>query len=189
MDDYENMAQQGDETFAEFERNRYIAHLQDNYYGAMNIFNVAALGAINPTYLWAATTYQVCAYAENIYGNASEGVVVYFSTAAADSKTNWEVTAIGTTTTGIDVNVIRDIVSEYQGVNPERNLVNAAIYTAATAPAVTQTYKYTGTIINDRSKSSPTTATIASLSSDDMDDLYDDLEAQLGSVNFTVSGY
>lgn len=111
MYDYENMAQQGDETFAEFERNRYIAHLQDNYYGAMNIFNVAALGSINPTYLWAATTYQVCAYAENIYGNASEGEVVYFSTAAADSKTNWEVTAIGTTTTGIDVNVIRDIVS------------------------------------------------------------------------------
>lgn len=71
----------------------YKAHVADTFYGALNVYNTSTIGSIGLGYLYAETDYQTCGYAENVYGNTSEGSVAYFSTTAQDANYNWEVSA------------------------------------------------------------------------------------------------
>lgn len=67
-----------------------------------------------------------------MFGQTSAGAVAYFETTAQDTNENWEVSASGSSATGTDKTVIRDIVSYAQGVNPKRNINITVVYTAPT---------------------------------------------------------
>jgi len=142
------------------------------------------------TWLWAETKYQVCGYADNVYGNTSDGSVAYFATTSNDNNYNWEVSAQGSNTTGIDMVVVRDIVSYAQGVNPDRNININVVYTAPTARRLqtTHTYKWTGTLASDRSVESPTTQSFTTLSASDSSYVSTEMSTVLGA-NFVVSPY
>jgi len=62
-------------------------------YGAINVYNTSSISMISLVHLWADTHYQVCGYADNVYGNTSAGSVQYFDTTAQDSNYNWEISA------------------------------------------------------------------------------------------------
>merc|ERR1712045_642038 len=51
-------------------------------------------------------------------------ILNYYATTAMDNNWNWSITASGTASmAAINTTTIRDIVSYYWGVNPERNSV------------------------------------------------------------------
>lgn len=68
------------ETWIDFQQRLYKEHLADNWYGALNIYNTGSTGTINASWLFSETSYQICGYAENVYGQTSVGNVAYFST-------------------------------------------------------------------------------------------------------------
>jgi len=90
--------------------------------------------------LWGSTSYQICGFLENIYGNVSSysntGLaydVHYWSTAAMDVNYSWSITASGTTSmASVNATTIRDVVSYYQGVNPARNVMGTPNETSNT---------------------------------------------------------
>jgi len=57
------------------------------------VYNTSTIGSIGAYNLYAETDYQICGYAENVFGNVSAGSVAYFSTTAQDANYNWEVSA------------------------------------------------------------------------------------------------
>lgn len=138
--------------------------------------------------MWAATDYQICAYAENIYGNWSAGSVEYFTTTAIDSNYKWEVKATSTNTATTSADTIRDIVSEQQGVNPARN-IDAAVAHATTGGRRLQDneYTYTATLVAARN-SNVTALSLSTLSATQQAQVYADIVTVLGP-SFTASGY
>jgi len=182
------------QSWAEFSRARYTAHKQTVYYGAINVYNTSSVGSINASWLWANTEYQICGFAENVFEQSSVGAVAYFTTTATDTAQSWTVGATGTSTTGVEDNVIRDNVSYAQGVNPQRNTGVTKTYTAPTTPIgngrrlTTHTYSWTANLETDRSAESPSCSDIATLSTAQKDTITASLKTALGT-NFTVVPY
>jgi len=125
-----------------------------------------------------------------VFGNVSAGSVDYFVTTARDANYNWEVSAQGSSQTGITTDVVRDIVSYAQGVNPKRNINLAEAYTppAARRLQTNHAYVWSGTLIADIAAESPTTQTLSTLGSDDSTFVSSEMSTVLGA-NFVVSPY
>lgn len=73
------------EEWAAFEHRLYKEHLADSWYGALNIYNTASSQTINATWLFSETEYQICGYADNVFGQTSAGNVAYFQTTNQDT--------------------------------------------------------------------------------------------------------
>lgn len=105
-----------------------------------------------------------------------------------DSNYNWSVSATSTNTANVSCDVIRDIVSAEQGVNPKRN-VNCQVghQTSGARRLQDNTYTYSATLAAARN-SNVLTSTIATLSADKQAVVYAGMVDTLGST-FTASGY
>lgn len=157
----------------------------------MNVYDVSSIGTISLTNLYAATNYQVCGYAQNVYDSWSAGSVAYFSTLAQDTNATWSISASGPNATSVTAETVGDIVSYYQEVNPKRNIALNVVYTAPTARRLQTTdhsYVFSGVLATDRSEGSMTTASIAALPAAKATSVNTEVHSELGT-SFTVGAY
>lgn len=124
--------QGADETWEEYQYRLYRAHLQDSWYGALNIYNTSASYSINATWLFSATEYQICGYAQNVYNTAGTVAYTTFVTTATDANYKWTIQVTGSTTSSIEESKVNEKVAFAQGVNPSRNMGLSKTYTAPT---------------------------------------------------------
>lgn len=68
---------------------------------------------ITAGYLFAETEYQICAYAENVYGNVSDGAVKYFATVAMDANYQYTTTISGASAVSLAANTVCDTAAGY----------------------------------------------------------------------------
>jgi len=129
----------------------YRDALQGNIYGSLNIYNTSSIGSISVPGLAAGTDYQICAYAENVFGSVSDGSVAYWSTSAVDVAYNWAITASGPNQVNISNDNVNNILSYTMGVNPKRNTVGDPTYVPppTTRRLQTHTYTWNGTLAAD----------------------------------------
>lgn len=142
--------------------------LQGTEFGSLNVYSTSSIGSINFNGVSAGTDYQICAYAENVFGSVSAGSVTYWSTLATDVAYGWAITASGPNQVSISNDNVRNILSYAMGVNPSRNTVGDPTYVPppTTRRLQTHTYTWTGTLAADRGAESPTTQSITNLDSD-----------------------
>ena len=179
------------ETWAAFQQRKYTEHLQDTYFGVENIYSATIPGQIDATWLWAGTEYQICGYVENVYGEISNYSTTsqnfsthYFETSAIDSNWSWSVTASGSASMkSMNTSTIRDIVSYYQGVNPERNTVTSNTETTSRRLQTTYSITWDAYLAVDRRVANPSTETIATLQATDITSVGTDLNPKLGTGN------
>jgi len=72
----------------------------------------------------------------------------------------WTIDASGSNTTGLEDNLVRDLVAEAQGVNPKRNQMQPTTYTppaTGTRRLQNHVYQWKGVLISDRSTAAPLT--------------------------------
>lgn len=192
-----NQTQEADpadgETWVQFQQRLYKTHLMTSYFGIHIVPDASNAGTITADYLQAETDYQMCGYLENIYGDVSTISLDYWVTGDADPNYEWSIGVSATTSViNLDGDKVRDIVSLAQGVNPKRNQMTVVDGTAGGSTRrrlnTTTTKTFTSVLMSDRSKSEPTTQTLAFLSTDEATGVFNDIKTASGNTALTQIG-